>query len=89
MIVLNLLKCYLEYFSLSSGTVFFAEYCTVLVMVREQYSKEFEKSFVECDFPLGKASKKKEKKSDLTPPLESDKNIFYFFWILDHFLSTF
>ena len=22
------------------------------------------------------------------PPLESDKNIFYFFWILDHFLST-
>ena len=23
------------------------------------------------------------------PPLESDKNIFYFFWILDHFLSTF
>ena len=25
----------------------------------------------------------------LTPPLESDKNIFYFFWILDHFLSTF
>ena len=40
---------------------------------------------------LGKASKKGifiTLGSD-PPPLESDKNIFYFFWIQDHFLSTF